>query len=91
MMPSHKRSTENVVRILNEGVHALIKAVRILIKPPKGMSKKEALLEALKIISASFIATIEVILTEASFCSFNWRGFRRNTYRDSFGNRCLCY
>lgn len=58
-------TAKNVVRILNEGVHALIKAVKILIKPPKGMSKKEALLEASKIISASVITTIGVILTEA--------------------------
>jgi len=58
-------TAKNVVRILNEGVHALIKAVKILIKPPKEMTKKEALLEASKIISASVITTIGVILTEA--------------------------
>lgn len=58
-------TAKNVVRILNEGVHALIKAVKILVKRPKGMTKKETLLEASKIISASVITTIGVILTEA--------------------------
>lgn len=62
-------TAKNVVRILNEGVHALLKAVKILINPPKGMTKKEALLEASKIISASVITTIGVILTE-SFVSY---------------------
>lgn len=57
-------TAKNIVRVLNEGVHALIKAVKILIKPPKGMTKKEAMLEASKIIAASLITTFGVILTE---------------------------
>lgn len=62
---SFATTAKNVVRILNEGVHGLLKAVKILINPPKGMSKNEALLEASKVISASVITTVGVILTEA--------------------------
>lgn len=58
-------TAKNVVRILNEGIHGLLKAVKILFNPPEGMSKEEALLEASKIISASVITTFGVILTEA--------------------------
>lgn len=58
-------TAKNLVRILNEGVHALIKAVKILINPPKDMSKKEALFEASKILTASVITTLGLILTEA--------------------------
>ncbi|MFP8782594.1 hypothetical protein [Planococcus plakortidis] len=58
-------TAKNVVRILNEGIHGLFKAVKILVNPPKGMTREEALLEASKIISVSVITTIGVILTEA--------------------------
>ncbi|OUS68702.1 hypothetical protein B1748_33145 [Paenibacillus sp. MY03] len=58
-------TAKNVVRVLNEGVHALIKAVKLLINPLKGISKKEALVEASKIIAVSVTTTLGVILTES--------------------------
>lgn len=58
-------TSKNVVRVLNEGIHALIKAIKILISPPEGMTKKEALFEASKVIAASVITTIGAILTES--------------------------
>jgi len=58
-------TAKNVVRILNESVHALIKAAKILIKPPKDLTKKEAMIEASKIIAASVTTTLGVILTES--------------------------
>lgn len=58
-------TAKNVVRVLNEGVHALIKAVKVLIKPPAELSRQEALLEAAKIIAASVTTTLGVMLTES--------------------------
>jgi len=58
-------TAKNIVRILNEGIYSLIKAVKILIKPPDGLTKKEAVLEASKVIAASVIATLGAMLTES--------------------------
>lgn len=61
---SFATTAKNVVRVLNEGVYALIKAVKLLIQRPEEMTYKEALFEASKIIAASVVTTFGVILTE---------------------------
>ena len=58
-------TAKNVARVLNDGFHALIKAFKILLAPPENMTKKEALLEASKILSTAVVASFGVILTEA--------------------------
>jgi len=59
------KTVKNVARIINDGIHALIKAVKLLVKRPKEMTKKQALIEASKILTAAIVASVGVILTEA--------------------------
>ncbi|EEL47030.1 ECF transporter S component [Bacillus cereus] len=58
-------TAKNIARILNDGLHALIKAFKLLVAPPKGISMKEAVVEASKIFTTAIVGSVGVILTEA--------------------------
>lgn len=58
-------TTKNMARMLNDGAYALIRAVRMLIHPPSGMTRQQAILEASKILTTTVVTTLGVILTES--------------------------
>lgn len=52
------------VKILNDGVHAIIRAVKLLIKKPTELSKSELMKQVSIILSTAIVASIGGILTE---------------------------
>lgn len=58
-------TAKNMARLLNESIHSLIKAVKLLVMKPEEMSKEEAIKGATKIISTAIITTFGVIMTES--------------------------
>ena len=57
-------TAKNMVRVLNEGIQALIRAFVLLVKRPKDMTLGEAAKEATKIVAAAVSTAIGVGLTE---------------------------
>lgn len=55
---------KRVVRIIREGLFSLIKAIKILLFPPKDMSYTEAMQEAKKLIASGLIISLGVIAEE---------------------------
>lgn len=62
-------TSRNMARMLNDSIHALVRAFKLLINPPSGMGQSQALLEASKILTAAVTASAGVILTE-SFAAY---------------------
>lgn len=62
-------TAKNIVRIINEGIQGLVRAVTLLVKRPNDMTGKEAMKEASKIIAAAVTTAIGVGLTEAFIIS----------------------
>lgn len=57
-------TVKSLTKVLNDSIHALINAFKILVKRPKGMSFKDACKKASKIISVAVTASLGVVLTE---------------------------
>lgn len=55
-------TAKNVVRMIREGTASLLKAIKMAVSPPEGVSRKEAMHEALKIILAGTIVVGGVAL-----------------------------
>lgn len=60
-----KRTGRNVVRILREGFLSIIKAIRVLLFPPEGMSLREAAHEASKVLTTGLVVTGGILAGEA--------------------------
>jgi hypothetical protein len=63
------KTAKNTARMLNDVIHALIKACKLLINPPEGMTRKQAMIEASKILTTAVVASVGFILTE-SFAAY---------------------
>jgi len=59
------RIGKNIVRLIREGFMSLMKAVKTLLFPPEGMSKKEAVHEATKVLATGIVITGGILATES--------------------------
>lgn len=59
------RTSKNVVRILREGFLSIMKAIRVLLFPPEGMSLREAAHEASKVLTTGLVVTGGILAGEA--------------------------
>ena len=57
-------TAKRVVRIIREGVFSLCKAVKMLIHPPNDFTNEELLFEIVKLLSASMITSLGLLLEE---------------------------
>ncbi len=57
-------TAKRVVRIIREGMFSLIRAVKLLLFPPKGMSSEQAMHEAKKLILSGIIISLGVLAEE---------------------------
>ena len=58
------RTGKNVVRIIREGFFSLLKAIKMLLLPPEGMTVRQAAHEATKIIAAGLTIVGGILLEE---------------------------
>jgi hypothetical protein len=58
-------TAKNVVRLIREGFFSIVKAVKMLINPPQGMTKAQAFDEAGKIIIAALAVSLGILMEEA--------------------------
>ncbi|UYO62341.1 hypothetical protein LNN31_16350 [Acetobacterium wieringae] len=56
---------KSFAKILNDGVNGIIRAVKMLIHKPEGMTKQQSIKEVIKILSTTIVISVGVILTEA--------------------------
>jgi hypothetical protein len=59
------RTSKNIVRIITEGTNSLVQAIRMILFPPKDMTRRQAIYEGSKIVVAAVITSVGVIITEA--------------------------
>ena len=59
------RTSRNVVRILREGFLSIMRAIRVLLFPPEGMSLREAAHEASKVLMTGLVVTGGILAGEA--------------------------
>jgi len=59
------RTGKNIVRLIREGFMSLMKAVKTLIFPEEGMSKKQAAHEATKVLATGLVITGGILATES--------------------------
>ncbi|WP_424765960.1 hypothetical protein [Paenibacillus sp. sgz302251] len=57
-------TAKNIVRLIREGFFSIVKAVKMLMNPPAGMTKEQAFHEAGKIIIAALAVSIGILLEE---------------------------
>ncbi len=55
---------KNLVKIIREGFWGLLKAIKLILFTPKGMTKQQAIQEGLKIITASVFIGLGVLIEE---------------------------
>ena len=58
------RTSKNIVRIIREGFLSIMKAIKVLLFPPEGMSLKQAAHEATKIFATGLIVTGGIMVGE---------------------------
>lgn len=58
-------TVKSFAKILNDGVNGIIRAIKMLIHRPEGMTKQQAIKEVIKILSTTIVISIGAILTEA--------------------------
>lgn len=58
-------TAKNLVRLIREGFFSIIKAIKLLMNPPAGMTKAQAFNEASKIIIAALAVSVGILLEEA--------------------------
>jgi hypothetical protein len=58
-------TAKNVVRLIREGFFSIVKAVKLLLNPPEGMSRAAVFHEAGKIIIGGVVVTLGILLEEA--------------------------
>ena len=58
------RTGKNIVRIIREGIFSFLRAIKMLLVPPEGMTLRQAAHEASKIIAAGFTVAGGIILEE---------------------------
>jgi len=59
------RTGKNIVRLIREGFASFIKAIKTLLFPPEGMSKKQAAHEATKVLATGIVITGGILATES--------------------------
>ncbi len=59
------RTGRSVVRIIREGFLSIMKAINVLLRPPEGMSLREAAHEASKVFTAGLVVTGGILAGEA--------------------------
>ena len=57
-------TAKNIVRLIREGFFSIVKAVKLLINPPAGMSKAQAFHEAGKIVIGALAVSVGILLEE---------------------------
>jgi len=57
-------TAKNLVRLIREGFFSIIKAVKLLMNPPAGMTKAQAFHEAGKIVIAALAVSVGILLEE---------------------------
>jgi hypothetical protein len=58
-------TVKNIARLIREGFFSLVKAIKMLLNPPPGMSKRQVFHESGKIIIAGAIITFGILAEEA--------------------------
>ena len=58
-------TSKNMTRLLNEGFYGFYKGFKLLVLPPEGMTVKEAIKDASKVVALSMTTTLGLIGTEA--------------------------
>jgi hypothetical protein len=56
---------KRVVKIIREGILSVFKAIKLLVSPPKDLTKEDIAFEVLKLLSAAVITSIGIFLEEA--------------------------
>ena len=57
-------TAKSFAKILNDGIHGIIRAIKLLCSKPADMTREQAVKEAIKILSVTITASIGMILTE---------------------------
>ena len=57
-------TAKNIVRIIREGCLSLVRALKMIVSPPPGVSKSEVVYEVFKILSGAVVAAIGIGLEE---------------------------
>jgi hypothetical protein len=58
-------TAKNMVRLIREGFFSIVKAAKLLLNPPEGMTKEQAFHEAGKIIIGALVVSIGILLEES--------------------------
>ena len=58
------RTSKNIVRIIREGFHSIMKAIKVLLFPPEGMSLHQAAHEASKVFATGLVVTGGILAGE---------------------------
>lgn len=58
-------TAKNIVRVIREGCLSIVRALKIIVSPPQGMSKSEVVYEVFKILSGALVVAVGVGLEES--------------------------
>ena len=58
-------TAKNIVTVIREGLHSLIKAFKFILFPPKNLTSEQALQEGLKILTTTVITSLGILFNES--------------------------